>query len=438
MEPPIMPVEPPSSAAQTVERVTPRRRIIDREAALTMLLCAMFALLYLDRINVSAAAPSMSREFGLSNTALGVAFSAFSWSYLGSVLIGAFAADRFGARGVLLGCALVVGLATIATGLVGGIAGLFLARFLVGAGEGPAFPAATQVMRDWFRADRFGYIQGITHSASRLGGALAPPLVAWVTILSSWRVSFLVCGALALIWGAAWWRYFRNAPASHEAAASRHASFPESPGLAAERHPSLGLLTRRMAIVTFVMFTYGWSYWIFLSWLPLYFSSRYGTDLKSSALLASAPLLSGVLGNALGGIISDYVLRRTGRPRLARCGVVFVSLLGSALFLCLSLFSRDLVVIVPLLALSMLFLEMTIAPMYAVPMDMSRTRAGIGSAYVIMGVGIAGILSPLVFGRLIDLTGSWDIPFAIAVLILLSGAVAVLFVRPDRPLASEQ
>ncbi|MGK3945846.1 hypothetical protein ABK046_46815, partial [Streptomyces caeruleatus] len=82
----------------------------------------------------------------------------------------------------------------------------------------------------------------------------------------------------------------------------------------------------------------------------------------------------------------------------------------------------------------MFFLEMTIAPMYAIPMDISKDYAGLGSAYVIMGVGISGVVSPVVFGWLIDLTGNWNIPFASGIAILLAGALAVVLLRPDVPL----
>jgi MFS family permease len=98
------------------------------------------------------------------------------------------------------------------------------------------------------------------------------------------------------------------------------------------------------------------------------------------------------------------------------------------------MFYNDLRIVVPLLAGAMFFLELTIAPMYAIPMDISKEYAGLGSAYVIMGVGLAGIVSPVVFGWLIDLTGNWNVPFATGVAILLLGATAVPLLRPDLPL----
>jgi len=143
---------------------------------------------------------------------------------------------------------------------------------------------------------------------------------------------------------------------------------------------------------------------------------------------------AGLIGNTAGGMASDLILKRTGRNRLARCSVVFTSLIGTALFLIPCLFIRNLTVVVALLAASMFFLELTIAPMYAIPMDISKEYAGLGSAYIIMGVALSGIVSPVVFGWLIDMTGNWNVPLATGVLVLLAGAAVVGVLRPDIPL----
>lgn len=412
----------------------PARRFWDAHATVTLLLCVLFAIMYLDRVNISAAATSLKTHFSLSNTEMGVIFSAFSWAYLGSVMFGGWGARKFGAKSTLAASVVIVGLGTIATGLAGGLATLFLARLMVGMGEGPAFPAATQAMRNWYPPHRFGYIQGITHSASRLGAALAPPIVAVVVIWAGWRVAFIVCGAAALIWSVAWWLAFYDDPHQHPGVDPNtidglNISLPD------RRAPiPLLLLTKRMFSVTVVMFAYGWTYWVFVSWLPLYFVNRHHTDLKSSALLTSALFFAGLVGNTVGGIVSDRLLKATGRNRLARCSVILVSLVGTAALIAPTMFFDDLRIIVPLLAGAMFFLELTIAPMYAIPMDISKEYAGLGSAYVIMGVGLAGIVSPVVFGWLIDLTGNWDVPFATGVGILLLGAAAVPLLRPDLPL----
>ena len=427
---------------QEAEGVTAKaasfRSSISAHTLVTTLLCILFAIMYLDRVNISAAAASVKAHFLLSNAEMGFIFSGFSWAYLASVLFGGWGARKFGAKSTLLVCVVVVGLGTIATGLAGGLVTLFVARLVVGLGEGPAFPAATQAMRNWYPPSRFGYIQGITHSASRLGAAIAPPIVAALIIWADWRVSFVICGLTALVWCAFWWWTFQDDPRTHPRIDPRRlegitVSLPNR-----RAKTPLWILTKRMFPVTLVMFAYGWTYWVFVSWLPLYFVNQHGTNLKNSALLTSALFFAGLIGNTVGGVVSDRILRKTGRNRLARCSVIAVSLLGAAVFITPTMFVNDLHYVVPLLAAAMFFLEMTIAPMYAVPMDISKDYAGLGSAYVIMGVGLSGVVSPVVFGWLIDRTGNWNVPFASGVVILLAGALAVALLRPDVPLVVPQ
>lgn len=192
-------------------------------------------------------------------------------------------------------------------------------------------------------------------------------------------------------------------------------------------------LTKRMLPVTLVMFAYGWVYWIFVSWLPLYFINHHHVDLRASAFLTGVPLMAGMIGNTAGGMLSDWLLRRTKNHRIARCSVVAGSLTGCAGALVPVALAHDLGLALPCLALAMFFLELTIAPMYAIPMDMSREFAGLASAFIITGVALAGITSPVIFGWIIDTTGNWNMPFATAVVVLLLGAGGVLLIRPDRP-----
>jgi MFS family permease len=421
-------------AGPTQSTVQIVKRRVSAHFVVTTMLCILFAVMYLDRVNISAAASSLKSHFGLSNTEMGIAFSAFSWAYLASVLFGGWGARKYGARLTLVVTVVLVGLGTILTGLTGGLVTLFLARLVVGLGEGPAFPAATQAMRNWYPPHRFGYIQGVTHSASRLGAAVAPPIVAGIIVLADWRVSFIVCGAAALLWAVVWWFYFEDDPRTHPAVDQSllkglTVSLPDR-----KATTPLWVLTKRMFPVTIVMFAYGWTYWVFVSWLPLYFANQHGVNLKTSAFLTSVPFAAGLIGNTVGGVVSDIILKKSGRNRLARCSVVFVSLLGTAACLVPSLYVTDLTTIVVLLAAAMFFLELTIAPMYAIPMDISKEFAGLGSAYIIMGVAIAGIVSPIVFGWLIDRTGNWNVPFATGIAILIVGAAVVGLLRPDIPL----
>jgi len=402
---------------------------------LTVILCGMYAIFYLDRVNISQSASFIQKEFGLSNVQLGLVFSAFSWSYLAGQFSGGWLAYRFGGRRLLFLCAMIVGLGTISSGLVGGLLTLFAARLAVGIGEGPAFPSATHAMRSWYPARLFGWIQGITHSFARLGGAVAPPLVASLILLDGWRLSFYVCGTLALIWGIIWLLFFRDNPFEHRLLTAGEANELELPKPRRERGKApFKQLIRRIWPATLVEFCYGWTLWVFSSWLPLYFMNHHHQDLKRSAIFSGLLIAGGMVGDTVGGLVTDKILVRTGNRRVARCGVMFVGMLGGGCLMLPTLFMTDLYWVVPLLALSFFCVELVVAPMWAVCMDITPLYAGIATSLMTLGFGVSGIVSPIVFGWLIDVSGDWNVPFITAVIILFIGAALVWLIRPDVPL----
>src|SRR5712675_635716 len=148
-----------------------------------VLICLMYGITYIDRVNVSTAASVFKQDLHLTNVQVGLVFSAFAYPYLIFQLVGGWVSDRFGARLTLTVSGVIWAGATICTGLAGGLAAMLVARVLLGFGEGATFPTATRAMSDWTPASKRGFAQGITHSCARLGNALTPPLVAWLIVL---------------------------------------------------------------------------------------------------------------------------------------------------------------------------------------------------------------------------------------------------------------
>src|SRR5436190_3386843 len=179
------------------------------------LLCVMYLITYVDRVNIATAAPEIRRELSLSNTRLGLVLSAFAYPYLRFQVFGGWVGDRFGPRLTLFVCGLIWTAATILTGLAGGLASLFLVRILLGVGEGATIPVATRAMQSWTALERRGFAQGITHAFARFGNAMTPPLVAWLIALTTWRGAFVALGCSSLVWVIAWVWYFRDNPADH-------------------------------------------------------------------------------------------------------------------------------------------------------------------------------------------------------------------------------
>src|ERR1700704_2529330 len=199
------------------QHVATRSRRLSSTNTVLILLCVMYAITYIDRVNVSTAASVFKKDLHLTNAQVGLVFSAFAYPYLILQIIGGWISDRFGARLTLTVSAIIWATATLFTGLVGSLATMLVARVLLGLGEGATFPTATRAMSDWTPAGKRGFAQGITHSSARLGNALTPPMVAWLITVVNWRGSFVILGFTSLLWVVAWGRYFRDNPGDHPA-----------------------------------------------------------------------------------------------------------------------------------------------------------------------------------------------------------------------------
>ena len=403
------------------------------------LVCAMYMVTYVDRVNISTAAPNIGHDLGLSNTTVGLAFSAFGYPYLLFQVFGGWVGDRFGPRRTLFVCGLIWTAATILIGFSGGLAMLIAMRVLLGIGEGATFPVATRAMQSWTPSGRRGFVQGITHAFSRFGNALTPPIVAWLIAIVTWRGSFVALGCCSFVWVMVWVWYFRDVPAEHGSITAAELERLPNRGTGADGsvRATAGKvpwwpLVRRMMPVTIVYFCYGWTLWLYLSWLPSFFLHEYQLKISQSALFSSAVFFAGVGGDLLGGTISDAILKRTGDLRKARRNVVVVGFLGSFLCMLPVLATRDLTLIVLCLGGAFFFAEIVIGPMGAIPMDIAPTFSGTASGLMNTGSALAAILSPLIFGIIVDHTNNWRLPFIGSLGLLLAGAVLAFTMHPER------
>jgi MFS family permease len=404
------------------------------------LLCLMYLITYVDRVNIATAADAIRRELQLSNTQLGFLQSAFGYPYLLFQIFGGWVGDRFGPRRTLFLCGVVWAAATILTGLAGGLTSLFLCRLLVGVGEGATFPVATRAMQNWTPLGRRGFAQGLTHAFARLGNAVTPPIVAWLIAAVAWRGSFVSLGCVSLVWVIAWVTYFRDNPSEHRAISREELDALPNRGVPERterpRVPWLRL-TGRIAPVTIVYFCYGWTLWLYLTWLPSYFLHEYKYDLKKSALFTSAVFFAGVVGDYLGGVISDRILHRTGDLQRARRNVVMAGFLGSFACMVPVFLTHDLVLIIVSLGAAFFCAEIVIGPMWSIPMDIAGKFSGTAAGMMNTGSALAAILSPIAFGYIIDATGNWQLPFAGSLGFLLLGALLAPTMHPERAFESE-
>ncbi len=402
------------------------------------LLCAMYFITYLDRVNIATAATAIQDEFGLSKTQLGVVLGVFGYSYALLQIVGGWIGDKFGPRRTLFVCSVVWAASTVATGLVGGFISLLVVRFVLGLGEGATFPTATRAMSNWFSREKRGFAQGITHTFARLANAVAPPIVGALMVLIGWRGAFVILGLASLVWAVVWLWYFRDDPRLHKdivaADVAELPAFRGGSGAAAPVVPWLRLLMR-MLPTTAVYFCYGWTLWLYLTWLPTFFQQGYKLDIKNTVFFSFGVLLAGVIGDTAGGVISDWLLRRTGSFPMARRNLIVASLIGSLLFLIPVLVFTDLVLSAICLSGAFFCLELTIGPIWSVPMDVAPKYSGTASGIMNTGSAIAAFASPTIFGWLVDVTGDWHLPFAGSIGLLLLGSVLAFWMHPERQIA---
>ncbi len=413
-------------------------RIFSASNMVLFLVCLMYGLTYIDRINVNTAGPVFQRELHLSTSQLGWVFSAFGWAYLSLQVSGGWLSDRFGARLTLTVCGIIWAAATVMMGLVGSFAGLIVARVVLGLGEGATFPTATRALSDWAPAGSRGYVQGLTHSFARFGNAVTPPLVAWLIKLTSWRQSFIILGGISLAWAVVWWIYFKDDPARHRAITARELKLlPDHAARVAKKKEPVPwrTLSLRMLPVTVVYFCYGWTLWLYLTWLPSYFLHSYKIDLKHAAISASGVYIFGAVGNTLGGLASDYILRRTGDRNKARRNLVVVCFLLSLGFMLPVLKFHELNLVAGCLAAAFFFAEFTIGPMWAIPMDIAPRFSGSASGLMNVGSALAAAVSPLVAGYVIQRTGNWNLPYLGSIGLLLFGAILAYWMKPNETFA---
>ena len=403
------------------------------------LLCLMYFITYVDRVNVSTAAPVIKTEFGFSNTQLGLIFSAFAYPYALFQVIGGWVGDKWGPRRTLFVCGMIWALATILTGLAGGMLSLFFFRVLLGFGEGATFPTSTRAMQNWVETKKRGFAQGITHSFARFGNTVTPPIVAALMAWVGWRGSFVVLGLVSVVWVLVWFWYFRDDPRQHPRITAEELErlpLPRQEG-APKRQVPWERLTLRILPVTFTYFCYGWTLWLFISWLPSFFKENYQLDIKNAALFSAGVFFAGVVGDTLGGVISDGILHRTGDLQKARRNVIFLSMLGAAACLGLVFTTTSLTLIALYLSAGFFFLELVIGPIWSVPMDIAPQYSGTASGLMNTGSAVAAIVSPLVFGFIVDVTGNWILPFFFSIVLLLIGAGLSFTMHPERRFVDE-
>jgi sugar phosphate permease len=402
-------------------------------------LFVLAALTYLDRLAISAAAPSIMQEFALTPVQMGYIFSAFTFAYALFEIPTGWMGDRFGTRRTLTRIVLWWSAFTALTSVAVGFWSLFAMRLLFGAGEAGAIPNSACTVSRWFPAAQRGRAMGGVCIGHALGAALAPPLVFKLIEWQGWRLPFVEFGLLGAFWCFAWYYWFRDTPAAHAAVndAERQLICADAGAARAASHAipwRTFLRSRNIFFLCAMYFAYGYSLYFYITWLPTYLIKARGFTITSAGLFAALPWLFGVVAFMCGGWLTDYLVTRTGNRKLARCGVGAFGLTMSALMLVMVGLTPNRVAAALFIALALFFQFLTTPSVWATCLDIGRHRAGVVSGTTNTFGNLAGTLAPIVFGYILEKLHSWTLSFYVAAGFLAVGVVMWLFIDPRRPL----
>ncbi len=409
------------------------------------LIIVLIVINYIDRSAIAYAIDPLTKAFGISKSQYGLISSAFSIGYMVFALLSGPLVDRFGARRVLMVGVAVWSVITVVTPVAGSFAGLFAARVVLGAGEGPGFPAATRTVSRWLpqkeRGVALAMVGGVAVAGSLLiGGPLVTQLINGV----GWRGMFWVLAGLGALWLVAAFFLLRNTPA--EVARVTQAERDHiSDGQREEERTSSGklqwrpvLTNRNLWIIGVGYFAWGFMFWGFLFWLPDFLSEQYGLSITSVGLFSTAPWGAGIAGALIGGLLTDRVFAKTGSKR-SRLTIMGVALLLSGAALIPIFASPSLTVAVVFISLGVGLGFITGGIWWVAAIDAVPSQPGVAAGFADAVFALSGIVAPSVMGFIVNSTGSFSSGFIVMSVLAVIGAGALIILpkRDPRPVPAQ-
>ncbi len=396
---------------------------------------------YVDRVNISVAAPVIMRETGWDKGSFGLVFSAFLIGYALLQIPGGVIADRWSARKILALSFCGFSLFTALTPLGQHAFFLLLAlRFLVGAFESVTFPSLTSLNSRWIPRPEFGRAQTFSVSGLTVGQMVAYPLTTWIVLHFSWPVVFYVNAVLGFVWAAAWLRYATDTPGQHPRISQEERHYIES-NLAPKPAVPLPLRAVFTAPSVFILslsyMCFAYIGWMFLFWFPTYLVEARGMSLGVMGAVGVLLHGAGFVGIISGGALSDRLLRKGWSPQFARARFAGIGVALSLPFLLSAAIVPSTPACVVVLALFYFLFASALAGYTTVSLEFNPHLAGSIFGLINTLGSFAGIFGPMTAGFMLDRSGgNWLLPFFVATAVGVVCA-AILFVVPIRPIKVE-
>ncbi|MGA2056569.1 MAG: MFS transporter [Bradyrhizobium sp.] len=370
--------------------------------ALVLLLAASQALSFIDRVNLSVVLPELIKEHAYEPATAGLLMSILNWFYVGAIILAGPLTDKIGASRAFPGAVALWSMATALCGLTIQFWPLAVLRALVGIGEAPNLPSASQIIRQNFNKTERGFAVSIQFSGNKIGLAIGIPLSALLLSQFGRASVFYMTGLLGAFWIVCWLLVYRKPPAVAEAASATPRSTVRWSEL---------LKVRSVWGMVLGQTGYLYVYYVFATWLPGYLALQQNMSIMRTGLFAMLPFLFGIVFTLLGGWLNDRIVARGGSISSVRRSFAVGGIFTSTIFIVIAALSHEAWVAVTALTLAVSALSLTTAAANAMPIDIAPPHL-VSSCVSIQNFGgnIGGALAPLITGLLISWTGDFVVP----------------------------
>ena len=415
---------------------TAAQRVAKRRWVMGVLLGVGVLINYFDRINLSVAAPQLKAAFDLSPAEMGLLFSAFFWPYALLQVPAGIVLDRFGVTRLGRWGAFLWAMASAVTAFASGFGGIFAARAMLGIAEAPGFPVSSKATGYWFPRKERALATAIFDAAAKFSNVIGVPLVAVVVVGMGWRWGFGVTALLSFAYFVAFYFIYRDPSQDAKLSQAEHryivegGATPEGAS-SASAFSMLGYLLKKAKVwgLTIGFAAYGYSFYLFLTWLPGYLVQTMHMSILKSAGFAAIPWAVATVADLLvGGWLIDHLIARGHDETRVRKGVLVCGMvLGLAVFGA-TLTTNPLWAIVWIsIALGGLAAAAPVG--WSLP-SLIAPKGGVGTIGGIMNFvnNLMGVAAPVVTGYIVGATNSFANAFLIAGVILVVGIISFVFV----------
>jgi MFS transporter, ACS family, D-galactonate transporter len=424
--------------ALAVSAASPAARATRARITILVLITIGTMINYLDRTIISVAAPGLSKELGLSPALMGIAFSAFSWTYAASQIPGGILLDRIGVRLTYFLSVTLWSLCTVMQGLVSGLASLVGARLALGIAEAPAYPCNSRVLSSWFPQHERARATGVYSVGQYAGLAFLSPVLFWITDALGWRALFIIVGLLGVAFGVVWYALYRDPGASTRVNDAELAHIAAGGGLGEHggttkfewRHIKFLLSKRQILGASIGQFAGNSTLVFFLTWFPTYLATEREMAWIKVGFFAILPFIAASVGVVTGGVVSDYLLKRTGSANIARKLPIITGLILASTIVAANFLESDVLVIA---VMSVAFFGQGMVNLgWTLLTDVAPKRLiGLTGGVFNLCANLAGIVTPLVVGFVVAATGSFEWALAFIGAVAIIGALSYIFVLGD-------